>query len=121
MLVTGCATVPSTKFSIDPNTGVVTLDSPKNVSFNNLDATLAGGNHIVIQGYSSTNAPDVIAAVAAANAAMADRMIEAMKILEAMATKSAVGVNQNQPAFYMQVAPVDPGLRSSVPPGPFRP
>lgn len=121
LLVTGCASVPSTKFSLDPKTGVLTLDSPKNVSFNNLDATLSNGNHIILQGYSSTNAVDVIAAVAAANAQMAGKLIEALQLLESMAAKGAVA--SPQPAFYMQVAPVtEPsGYKPLMVPSPPKP
>lgn len=90
LALSACATVPSTKFSVNPTNGVVSLDSPKDVSFTNLDASLPNGSHIVIQGYNSHNSPDVIAAVANANAQMADKLLKAMELLQSMAAKSVV-------------------------------
>lgn len=86
----GCAVVPATKFSINPTNGVVTVDSPKDVSFTNLDASMPNGSHIVLQGYKSVNSPDVIAAVANANAQMADKIIKAMELWMSMAEKGAL-------------------------------
>lgn len=90
LLVAGCASVPSTKFTIDPKTGVVTLDSPKNVHAEEIEVTLPNGTRVRLKGYGSTNSPDAIAAVALGNAEMAGKLIDAMKLLESMAAKSAM-------------------------------
>lgn len=76
LLLVGCATVPSTKVAINPNTGVVILDSPKEITISNLTAHLPNGTEVLLSGYSSKNSPEVLATVAAANAAMADKLLQ---------------------------------------------
>lgn len=89
LVLAGCASVPATKFTVNPQTGVFSLDSPKEISWTNLEANLPGGATFKIQGYNSHNSPEVLATVAAANAQMADKLIQAMQILQALAAKGA--------------------------------
>jgi hypothetical protein len=81
--------VPSTEFSVNPQTGNVIVKSPKEIGISNLVATLPNGVSVQLQGYQSHNSPDVIAAVAAANALMADKLIQAVKVIQEMAAKGA--------------------------------
>jgi PBP1b-binding outer membrane lipoprotein LpoB len=90
VLVAGCASVPSTKVSLDPKTGVFTLDSPKEITISNLVTKLPDGIEVKLVGYQSHNSPDVIAAVANANAQMADKLIQAMQLLQQMAAQGAL-------------------------------
>lgn len=90
LLLTGCASVPATKITFSPSTGAFTLDSPKDVHVQKLKSDIQNGKFtIALEGLSSTNSPDVIAAVAAANTAMAQQLVEALKVIEAMAAKGA--------------------------------
>lgn len=87
---TGCQSVPSTKLNVNPQTGIVGLDSPKEITISNMVATLPNGTSFTLNGYSSHNSPDVIASVAAANAEMAKQYIEALKLLQSMAASGAM-------------------------------
>ena len=88
----GCAQVPATKFTIAPKTGTLSLDSPKDIAFTNLTSSMNpdGSFNISIGSYSSKNSPDVIAAVAAENAAMAATFADLVKTLGPMLIKGAV-------------------------------
>ena len=87
----GCASVPATKVSLNPSTGAVTLESQKEIGISNLVATLPNGVTVQLQGYQSHNSADVIASVAAANAQMADKLVQAMQLLQSMGARSATG------------------------------
>lgn len=78
-LLTGCASVPATKLSINPTTGAVILESPKEIGISNMIATLPNGVQVQLQGYQSHNSVDVLAAVAAANAQSLAQIIEMLK------------------------------------------
>lgn len=90
LLLAGCAGVPATKLGINPQTGVVNLDSPKEITITNLDITLSKGDHFILNGYSSKNSPDVIAAVAKANADMADKLLQLVDKLSKLAEQGAL-------------------------------
>lgn len=90
--LTGCATVPSTKFAFNPKTGEIKVESPKEIDIKGLKVRVDGGKvDASIQSYSSHNSPDVIAAVANANAAMAEKILKGMEIIQSMAAKPATG------------------------------
>ena len=75
----GCASVPATKVSINPTTGAITLESPKEIGISNMVATLPNGVQVTLQGYQSHNSVDVLSAVAAANAQSLAQIIEMIK------------------------------------------
>lgn len=79
ILCGGCASVPATKLSINPTTGAVILESPKEIGISNMIATLPNGVQVQLQGYQSHNSVDVLAAVAAANAQSLAQIIEMLK------------------------------------------
>lgn len=86
----GCQSVPATKLGVNPQTGVVTLESPKEISISNLVVNLPNGVAFDLKGYQSHNSADVIGAVAASNAKMAEKYIEALQILQDMAKQGAL-------------------------------
>lgn len=90
-LLTGCASVPKTQFTINPSTGTVTVNSRKDVEFSGLDATI-GGNAVKIKSYKSKNSPDVISAVANANLQMAAQLQAITADLRAIAAKMNGGL-----------------------------
>lgn len=67
----GCTVVPATRVSFNPVTHELVIRSPKDISITNLVATIStnGTASITIGSYSSYNNAEVIAAVAAQNAA----------------------------------------------------
>lgn len=76
LAVCGCAHVPATTFSLNPKTGAVTIASPKEIDMQNVIVSVEGQRvNVNIGHYSSKNSPDVIAAVAAQNAATAQSAI----------------------------------------------
>ncbi len=90
LIATGCQSVPATKINFNPTSGNLTLESPKEIGFSNLVATLPNGTGITLTGYQSHNSADVIAAVASANAQMAQKYIEALQILQDLAKQGAM-------------------------------
>jgi hypothetical protein len=76
LLLSGCATVPQTVFTVDPKTGQVHVTSPKEIDLEGLSANVnpGGGFTLTIKRYRSHNSADVIGSVAAANAAMAEKL-----------------------------------------------
>lgn len=97
LLVTGCASVPTTRFDLDLKTGKLTLDSPKQIALTNLDAgfTTAGKFSVKLGSYHSVNDADVVGVVAAANLQMMDRVIQLtdklIKLSESLGAKTATG------------------------------
>lgn len=72
LALTGCTMVPATKVSFNPLTHELSIRSPKDITITNLVAMVNtnGTASITIGAYSSYNNAEVIAAVAAQNAAM---------------------------------------------------
>lgn len=68
-LGTGCASI-STSISVNPNTGVVSYHSPKNVKFDNLSVSRDsnGAVSVTVSNLATVNDPDVIAAKGTADA-----------------------------------------------------
>src|SRR5512143_1520311 len=87
LVLAGCAGVPEATFDLDLATGKTHWQNPKNIAITGLDATIdkRGTARIKVESLTSTNDVNVVAAVAAANAAMAEQFVNALKILEAMA------------------------------------
>jgi len=75
----GCQSVPATKLSINPTTGAIILESPKEIGISNMVATLPNGVQVQLQGYQSHNSIDVLAAVAASNAKTLEQAIELLR------------------------------------------
>lgn len=80
LLLTACVgpggNVPATKLAINPQTGEFTYDSPKQFYASNLVVNFRGQESFKADVLRSENSPDVIAAVAAANAQMADKLLQ---------------------------------------------
>jgi hypothetical protein len=76
LLLTGCATVPSTHISLPTKAGLFQIDSPKETSWTNvvLEVSPDGTVKAHIGAVSAHNDASVIATVAAANAQMADKL-----------------------------------------------
>lgn len=87
-LLTGCAGVPATKFNIDPATGAISVESPKDWHADWLEATLPNGTHILIKNVTATNNPADIAIVANANATMA---ISAIGLAQSALARAPIG------------------------------
>jgi hypothetical protein len=81
--ISGCASVPATKVSINPTTGAITLESPKEIGISNMIATLPNGVTVQLQGYQSHNSVDVLSAVAAANAQTLSQAVDLLKSIRA--------------------------------------
>lgn len=87
----GCASVPDTQLRIIPKTGEVRFSGPKDVTLTNLNAVIDGTKvSVKVGAMSAKNSPDVIAAVAAANEAMAEQLVRALQILGSMAAKGVI-------------------------------
>jgi hypothetical protein len=94
LCLSGCATVPQTVFTVDPKTGQVHVTSPKEIDLEGLKANvLPGGGFVLeIRRYRSHNSADVIASVAAANAAMAEKLSAMSERLVQSGAKAVIPV-----------------------------
>lgn len=91
-LLTGCASVPSTKISLPTKLGLFQINSPKETSWTNVVFELSpdGTLKTSIGAVTAHNDANVIAGVAAANAQMADKLIQLINRLEAGTAKAVV-------------------------------
>lgn len=97
-LFSGCATVPSTQITLPTPNGAFKLNSPKENNWKNVKASFnpaTGEVKFEAESITSANSADVIAAVAAANASMANSVIaggvKAIELGAAAAVKGASG------------------------------
>lgn len=74
----GCATVPQTQIRIPTKLGIASIDSPKETGWTNvvIEFKADGTMKFSIGAVAAHNDANVIAAVAAANAAMADKALQ---------------------------------------------
>lgn len=94
VILAGCQTVPATEVRFKPKTGEFEIKSPKDIGITNLVATVTNGVPTLSVGsYSSRNSPDVISAVAEANAQMAKILGQLVLQLAEQAAKGAVPVS----------------------------
>jgi hypothetical protein len=92
MVAAGCASVPQTTFKLNPKTGELVVTSPKQVEAEDLKAEFdrKSGFKFSVKKISSQNDAEILGAIAASNAAMAERVgAMAEKVFEA-AGKGAV-------------------------------
>jgi uncharacterized lipoprotein YajG len=87
LMLTGCiARVPATSIRV----GTVEIISPKEIEARGVRVIKKGSDvDVRFDSLSSHNSPDVLATVAAANAKMADKVLQALDKLEAIAAKGA--------------------------------
>jgi len=92
LLVSGCASVPQTELKLPTELGVFEFNSPKQIYASNVVVRTTGKGQLDVQigTITSRNDADVIATVAAANAEMAEKFIEAMRLIQAMAASGAM-------------------------------
>jgi hypothetical protein len=98
LTLSGCATdraVPATSLRLNPKTGEVQVNSPKEIDMRGVKVRVDGPRvDFTLESYSSHNSPDVIAAqaeanarAAAANAQTADKILQGLKTIESIASE----------------------------------
>lgn len=98
LFLSGCASVPATHIEIPTPTGKFVLDSPKENDWKGVEAVYnpaTGEVRFKAEQITSNNSADVIAAVAQANATMANAVVaggvKAIELGAAAAAKGATG------------------------------
>lgn len=93
LLVPGCMTVPQTDIGFSPATHTLSIKSPKNIQIGYLRADVTGTNvSITVSNYTSSNSPEVIAAVGRANLDTINAAAKAGQDALTAAMRAAAGV-----------------------------
>ena len=92
LALTGCASVPQTELKLPTPLGKLEFISPKQIYASNVVVRTTGQGHleVLIGTIVSRNDADVIGTLAAGNAAMAEKNVEMLKIIQSMVASGAI-------------------------------